>query len=61
MAIVRPRPTTAHSSAFRAYPDQRIGHVAVATYLGRLARRRVTRRGFCPGALDAARRAEVAR
>ena len=61
MAIVQPRPTRGQDSTRPATADQRIGQIIVATYLCRLARRRVTRRGFCPGALDTARRAEVAR
>ena len=56
-----PRPTIRQSSRLPATADRCIGHVAVATYLGRPARRRVTRRGTCPSTLDAARRVEVAR
>ncbi len=61
MAIVQPRPTRGQDSTRPATIDQRIGHAAIATYLGRLARRRVTRRGTCPSTPDAGQRAEVAR
>ena len=55
----QPEPTTPRIA--RPVPILTTGSArsAVASYTGRLARRRVTRRGTCPSALDAARRAEV--
>ena len=61
MAIVQPRPTRGQDSTRPATADQRIGHIAVATYLCRLARRRVSRRGFGPSTPDTVQTAEVAR
>ena len=56
-----PEPTCVHRSTRPATADQRIGHAAVATYLGRLARRRI-RRGFGPSTPKATQQpAEVAR
>ena len=53
--LSHPEPTMPYRSTFPAAPDHPIGRVAVASYLGRLARRRTTRRGFCPSALEVAR------
>ena len=68
MAIM-PRPTL-QCSAARYLPVPRCvsqrrsdpgTHCALASYLGRLARRRVNRRGFGPSALESARQTAVAR